>query len=58
MSKKQINSFAIEENERDPKIEEEHIYPVEPIVKMSLKDITREEKIRDAGKLLYLKRYE
>lgn len=53
-----MSSFAVEENERDPEVEGEHMDPVELVVKINLKDITREEKMREAGKLLYLKRYE
>jgi len=53
-----MRSLAVEENKRAPEVEEEHMDPVELVVKMSLKDITREEKIREAGKSLYLRRYE
>ncbi|MCK4435700.1 hypothetical protein KAU87_02700 [Candidatus Bathyarchaeota archaeon] len=58
MAKKQMRSLAVEENERVLRVEEERMGPMELVVKVSLKDITREEKIREAGKLLYLRRYE
>lgn len=58
LSKKPMRSLAVEENERSLRVEEEHMVPMELVVKVSLKDITREEKIREAGKLLYLRRYE
>ena len=58
LAKKQMRSLAVEENERVLRVEEERMGPMELVVKVSLKDITREEKIREAGKLLYLRRYE
>jgi len=48
----------IEKIEQNLKTEKNYIDVQEQIVKISLKDLTQEEKMREAIKPLYLKRYE
>jgi len=58
LSGKQTNSLVFKEIELTPKAEEGHVDLKKLEVKMNFKVMTREEKIQEASKPLYLKRYE
>lgn len=58
MSVKKMSSQVFEEIEKNFEAKRSYVYPKEPTVKISLKDMTQEEKIQEASKPLYLKRYE
>jgi len=58
LSGKQTNSLIFKEIELTPKDEEGHVDLEKLEVKMNFKVMTREEKIQEASKPLYLKRYE
>lgn len=58
MSGKRMTSQVFEEIKGNPKAEKNHIDLEQLTAKMSLKDMTQEEKIQEASKPLYLKRYE
>jgi len=58
LSRKQTNSLAFKKIKQTPKIEREDIDLEKLEVKMSFKVMTREERIQEANKPLYLKRYE
>ena len=53
-----MSSQVFEEIEKSFEAERSYVDPEEPTVKISLKDMTQEEKIQEASKPLYLKRYE
>lgn len=53
-----MSSQVFEKIEKSFKAERSYADSEEPTVKISLKDMTQEEKIHEASKPLYLKRYE
>ena len=58
MCGKQTGQLALKEIKKNPKAEKEHVDWEKLEAKMSFKVMTREEKIQEASKPLYLKRYE
>jgi hypothetical protein len=55
---KQTGQLALKEIKKNPKAEKERVDWEKLEAKMSFKVMTREEKIQEASKPLYLKRYE
>ena len=58
MSGKTMSVQLIEKIKKEIKTERNYVDVQEQTVKISLKDMTQEEKIQEAIKPLYLKRYE
>lgn len=58
LSGKKTSSQVFEEIEQVLKVEENHISLEKLSAKISLQDITREERMQEASKPLFLKRYE
>ena len=58
MSGKKTSTQVFEEIEQNLRAKENRVELEKLTVKISIKDLTQEEKIQEASKPLYLKRYE